>query len=54
MSEAKDFIERAGKLGYKPEMAGEWIKWEPPLPVEMLIECSRLANDIAKELKANP
>lgn len=51
MSEAREFIERAKEKGCTPTSNGEWTKWEPPLPADMLMEAVRLADDIAREIK---
>ncbi|MFT6550529.1 MAG: hypothetical protein ACJA1I_000557 [Zhongshania marina] len=50
MSEAKDFIRSAEAIGCKPQLDGEWIKWQPPLPAEMLKDAVRLSDKIAAEL----
>lgn len=47
---AKDFIVKAEAEGYKPTLNGEWTKWEPPLPVNLLMECVEIADEIAEEL----
>jgi len=48
---ASQFIQKAESLGHKAEVDGEWIKWTPPLPTEMLLQAVNLSDEIAKEIR---
>ena len=51
MISAKEFIENAKSIGCEPELDGNWCKWSPPLPPEMLMEAVNLSDEIAEELR---
>tara|TARA_R100000687_G_scaffold83707_1_gene89636 strand:+ start:5723 stop:5893 length:171 start_codon:yes stop_codon:yes gene_type:complete len=51
MSEASDFIRSAKAIGCEPRLDRSWVVWKPPLPVEMLLDATRLSDEIAEELK---
>jgi hypothetical protein len=51
MSEAVDFIRSAKAIGCEPTIDGAWVKWQPALPPEMIMDALRLVNEIAAELE---
>ena len=53
MKTAIEFIDQAKANGYKVELEGNWIKWTPPLPVEMLMEAMDHTDEITEILKGN-
>ncbi len=55
---AKQFLQRVESLGIKASIKGNWVVFQPVLPVEMLFEVPLISNEIfrlvsASEINAN-
>lgn len=50
---AKQFLQRAEALGIKASIKGNWVVWQPVLPVEMLFEVSPISNELFKLVTAS-
>lgn len=50
--QASDFLNRCDALGISIEVSPNWVKYQPPLPVEMLMEAMDLQDEISAELAA--
>lgn len=46
MQQSQEFIDRAKEKGMTPSVHGDWIKWEPPLTVPMIMESMPLNDEI--------
>ncbi len=49
LNQAKILVDKIRKDGHKISINGSWIKYEPPVSVEILLEVSILSDQI-KEL----
>ncbi|MCU8057771.1 hypothetical protein L5L78_15975 [Shewanella sp. SM34] len=50
---AKQFLQRAEALGIKASIKGNWVVWQPVLPVEMLFEVPPISNELFKLVTAS-
>ncbi len=49
--DAETLIAEAEALGCVPALQGDWVIWQPPLPVELILRAMPLANEIARILQ---
>lgn len=45
---AKELLRKAKEAGCVPTKEGEWVVFRPPLPAELLLDASKLGNEIAE------